>query len=110
MQYFARLRAAHQNHYEQFGRVTGSVEVDGEESRLEIQVSRESVEREHCEDCSAPGDEGPHARLHPGLEADAPLLLPPVHHRQVLVAECQVSLYSTMSLISPAECEGSWAW
>ena len=46
VQYFARLRAAHQNHYEQFGRVTGSVEVDGEESRLEIQVSRESVERE----------------------------------------------------------------
>ena len=40
MQYFGRLRAAHQNHYEQFGRVTGSVEVDGEQSRLEIQVSR----------------------------------------------------------------------
>ena len=40
VQYFARLRAAHQNHYEQFGRVTGSVEVDGEQSRLEIQVSR----------------------------------------------------------------------
>ena len=46
VQYFARLRAAHQNHYEQFGRVTGSVEVDGERSRLEIQVSTESGERE----------------------------------------------------------------
>ena len=88
MQYFARLRAAHQNHYEQFGRVTGSVEVDGEQSRLEIQVSRgmsaagrvEMVGSCH-EECYAPGDEGPHARLHQGLEADAPLLLPPVHHR-----------------------------
>ena len=36
--YFARLKAAHQNHYEQFGDVRGVIEVDGEEHQLDVQV------------------------------------------------------------------------
>ena len=37
-EYFDRLKAAHQNHYEQFGDVRGVIEVDGEEYQLDVQV------------------------------------------------------------------------
>ena len=36
--YFDRLKAAHQNHYEQFGDVRGVIEVDGEQHQLDVQV------------------------------------------------------------------------
>ena len=36
--YFDRLKAAHQNHYEQFGDVRGVIEVDGELHQLDVQV------------------------------------------------------------------------
>merc|ERR1711892_481465 len=40
-EYFERLRAAHQNHYEQFGDVEGVVEIDGEQFELDITVMRD---------------------------------------------------------------------
>ena len=36
--YFAGLRAAHQNHYEQFGDVRGVIQVDGQDHALDVQV------------------------------------------------------------------------
>ena len=40
-QYFERLKAAHQSHYEQFGEVTGLVSVDGQERALKVSVMRD---------------------------------------------------------------------
>ena len=40
-QYFHRLRAAHQSHYEQFGEVSGVVTVDGQERSLSVSVMRD---------------------------------------------------------------------
>ena len=39
--YFDRLRAAHQNHYEQFGDVTGYVDIDGKEYDINVSVMRD---------------------------------------------------------------------
>ena len=35
-EYFDRLKAAHQCHYEQFGEVSGTFSVDGEEKNLKV--------------------------------------------------------------------------
>ena len=35
-EYFDRLKAAHQCHYEQFGEVSGTFSVDGEETKLKV--------------------------------------------------------------------------
>ena len=41
-EYFDRLKAAHQNHYEQFGDVKGTIEVDDEEVHdLDVQVMKD---------------------------------------------------------------------
>ena len=40
-QYFERLQAAHQSHYEQFGEVSGLVSVDGQERDLKVSVMRD---------------------------------------------------------------------
>ncbi|XP_023335574.1 uncharacterized protein LOC111706873 [Eurytemora carolleeae] len=40
-EYFARLRSAHQNHYEQFGSLTGTVDIDGEKQKIEIDVMKD---------------------------------------------------------------------
>ena len=40
-EYFARLKSSHQNHYEQFGNITGSLEVDGEVSSIAVEVMRD---------------------------------------------------------------------
>ena len=40
-QYFDRLKAAHQSHYEQFGEVSGLVIVDGQERALKVSVMRD---------------------------------------------------------------------
>ena len=40
-EYFERLRAAHQNHYEQFGDVEGVVDIDGEVFTLDLSVMRD---------------------------------------------------------------------
>lgn len=39
--YFDRLKAAHQNHYEQFGDVKGAIEVDGVSHHLDVQVMKD---------------------------------------------------------------------
>ena len=75
--YFERLKAAHQNHYEQFGDVRGVIEVDGEQHQLDVQV------RMFMDPCCliiviSPGYEGSHSRLYSGLEAASQILLPSV--------------------------------
>ena len=40
-QYFARLKSSHQNHYEQFGNISGSVTIDGEAKSLALEVMRD---------------------------------------------------------------------
>ena len=40
-EYFAKLKSSHQNHYEQFGNITGSLEVDGEVSSIAVEVMRD---------------------------------------------------------------------
>ena len=40
-EYFTRLKAAHQNHYEQFGDVRGVVQVDDDEHSLDVQVMKD---------------------------------------------------------------------
>jgi len=40
-EYFDRLKAAHQSHYEQFGEVSGTFSVDGEEKNLKVSVMRD---------------------------------------------------------------------
>ena len=40
-EYFDRLKAAHQNHYEQFGDVKGTIEVDDEVHNLDVQVMKD---------------------------------------------------------------------
>ena len=40
-EYFDRLKAAHQSHYEQFGEVSGLVSVDGQERSLKVSVMRD---------------------------------------------------------------------
>ena len=37
-EYFDRLKAAHQCHYEQFGEVSGTFSVDGEEKNLKVLI------------------------------------------------------------------------
>ena len=40
-QYFARLKSSHQNHYEQFGNITASLEVDGDVSSIAVEAMRD---------------------------------------------------------------------
>ena len=40
-EYFDRLKAAHQNHYEQFGDVTGTIEIDDVKHPLCVQVMKD---------------------------------------------------------------------
>ena len=40
-EYFDRLKAAHQNHYEQFGDVTGDIEIDDVKHPLNVQVMKD---------------------------------------------------------------------
>ena len=40
-EYFARLKNSHQNHYEQFGNISGSVDIDGSVVRLAVEVMRD---------------------------------------------------------------------
>ena len=40
-EYFARLKSSHQNHYEQFGNITGSLELDGEHFSIAVEAMRD---------------------------------------------------------------------